>query len=430
MSKLYVADGAYVSKGQTIAVLSSDSLAEEMRMSEIEYNDAKLSLESQQEALDDYSITSPISGTVLTKNSKVGDTVDRTNSSVTMMVIGDVSKLKFNLSIDELDIDKVSAGQQVKITCDAVEGEEFLGEITEISMEGTATDGVTTYDATVTIYNPGNLKPSMNVDAVVVLQSVDNVLRIPAADVKTAMGKSYVFVKDDGKLDGVTLHIKPMEFVAIIGPSGSGKSTLMNVIGCLDVPTSGSVWIDGIEGSKMKDNELAELRSRKIGFIFQQYNLLSKLTAYENVELPLIYKQISSQKRNELVKNALKRVGLWEKANHKPSELSGGQQQRVSIARALAGKPALILADEPTGALDSKSGIEIMQMMHDLHAEGNTIVLITHDLSIAKQVQRIVTIKDGKIIGDEDNSESQMGAANIRASSLDDDENTKAATLD
>lgn len=204
-------------------------------------------------------------------------------------------------------------------------------------------------------------------------------------------------------LDGVSLHIKPHEFVAIIGPSGSGKSTLMNMIGCLDVPSDGECWIDGTAVSKMRDNQLADLRNKKIGFIFQQYNLLSKLSAIENVELPLIYRGISQHERRKLAKEALKRVGLEDKINHKPSELSGGQQQRVSIARALSSKPALILADEPTGALDSKSGIEIMQMLYELHSEGNTVVVITHDMNIAKQAQRIVTIKDGLITSDVDN---------------------------
>lgn len=204
-------------------------------------------------------------------------------------------------------------------------------------------------------------------------------------------------------LDGVTLHIKPHEFVAIIGPSGSGKSTLMNMIGCLDVPTEGECWIDGVAVSKMKDNQLAELRNKKIGFIFQQYNLLTKLSAIENVELPLIYRGIGQHDRTKIAKEALDRVGLSDKIHHKPTELSGGQQQRVSVARALSSKPSLILADEPTGALDSKSGIEIMQMLHELHSDGNTIVLITHDLNIAKQAERIVTIKDGLIVSDVDN---------------------------
>ncbi|MDY3928090.1 MAG: ABC transporter ATP-binding protein [Clostridia bacterium] len=230
-------------------------------------------------------------------------------------------------------------------------------------------------------------------------------------------------------LDGVSLHIKPHEFVAIIGPSGSGKSTLMNMIGCLDVPTSGLYWIDGVEVSKMRDNDLADLRNQKIGFIFQQYNLLSKLSAIENVELPLIYKGLSAATRTKLAKEALKKVGLEDKMFHKPTELSGGQQQRVSIARALSSHPALILADEPTGALDSKSGIEIMQMLHDLHKEGNTIVIITHDLNIAKQAERIVTIRDGKIVSDVDNKNDMAGVDNVKGSDLGDNENLKAAEL-
>ena len=205
-------------------------------------------------------------------------------------------------------------------------------------------------------------------------------------------------------LAGVSLHITKHEFVSIIGPSGSGKSTLMNMIGCLDVPTSGRFWIDGVEGSKMTDNELADLRNQKIGFIFQQYNLLAKLTAFENVELPLIYRGIPANERKCMAEEALWRVGLLDKKEHKPSELSGGQQQRVSIARALSSRPALILADEPTGALDSKSGEEILEMLHELHDEGNTIIVITHDLNVAKQAERIITIRDGLIVDDAANS--------------------------
>lgn len=231
-------------------------------------------------------------------------------------------------------------------------------------------------------------------------------------------------------LDGVDLHIKPHEFVSVIGPSGSGKSTLMNMIGCLDVPTSGRYWIDGVEGSRMTDNQLADLRNKKLGFIFQQYNLLSKLSALENVELPLIYRGIGTAKRRRMAEEALERVGLKDKMHHRPTELSGGQQQRVSIARALSSHPSLILADEPTGALDSKSGVEIMQMIHELHREGNTIVIITHDLSIAKQAERIVTIRDGKITSDIDNSGDMADADNVKGSALGDDENTKRADLD
>lgn len=205
-------------------------------------------------------------------------------------------------------------------------------------------------------------------------------------------------------LNGINLHIKAKEFVSIIGPSGSGKSTLMNMIGCLDTPTSGTYSIDGREVSTLKGNELADIRNKKIGFIFQGFNLLSKLTAQENVELPLIYMGASKAQRKELSSIALERVGLSDRRNHKPSELSGGQQQRVAIARALASRPPLILADEPTGNLDSRSGTDIMKMLHELHEEGNTIVLITHDNDIARQARRVVRIADGEITKDEASS--------------------------
>ena len=256
---------------------------------------------------------------------------------------------------------------------------------------------------------------------------------LPGIGRKSAGRLAYYLISlDDSEvhaLDGVSLHIRPEEFVSIIGPSGSGKSTLMNMIGCLDVPTSGRYWIDGVEGSRMSDNDLADLRNQKIGFIFQQYNLLPKLSAIENVELPLIYKGIGAGERTRLAREALKKVGLEDKMYHKPTELSGGQQQRVSIARALSSHPSLILADEPTGALDSKSGIEIMQMLHELHDEGNTIVIITHDLSIAKQAERIITIRDGKIVGDEDNRNDMAGAENVKGSDLGDRLDLKSAQL-
>jgi len=201
-------------------------------------------------------------------------------------------------------------------------------------------------------------------------------------------------------LNGISIHVRPGEFVAIVGPSGSGKSTLMNMIGCLDTPTSGKYFLDGREVSKLKDDALAEVRNKKIGFIFQSFNLLPKLTAIENVELPLIYMGIGRRERHRIAAEALERVGLGDRGHHKPSELSGGQQQRVAIARALAGRPPIILADEPTGALDSKSGTEIIKMMHELNSEGKTIVLITHDNNIASQAQRIIRIQDGKVIED------------------------------
>ncbi len=206
-------------------------------------------------------------------------------------------------------------------------------------------------------------------------------------------------------LDGVSLHIKPREFVSIIGPSGSGKSTLMNMIGCLDTPTSGKYFIDGVPIENLTENDLARIRNRKIGFIFQVYNLLPKLTALENVELPLIYQGIKAKERREMAIEALQKVGMEKRMHHKPKELSGGQQQRVAIARALAPHPPLILADEPTGALDSKTGVQVMEMLKEIHADGNTVVLITHNTDIARQAQRVVRIADGKITSDTTNTE-------------------------
>ena len=198
-------------------------------------------------------------------------------------------------------------------------------------------------------------------------------------------------------LDHATLHIKPHEFVSIIGPSGSGKSTLMNIIGCLDVADAGEYLLDGLPIEAYSESELARIRNQKIGFVFQSFNLIPKLSAEENVELPLIYQKVKKSERQRRVKEALERVGLSHRAKHLPTELSGGQQQRVAVARALVTNPSLILADEPTGNLDSRTTKEIMEMFHDLHEQGNTIVLITHDNDIAKQAARVIHILDGKI---------------------------------
>ena len=198
-------------------------------------------------------------------------------------------------------------------------------------------------------------------------------------------------------LDHACLHIRPQEFVSIIGPSGSGKSTLMNIIGCLDVADAGQYLLDGLPIESYSENQLAKIRNQKIGFVFQQYNLIPKLTAEENVELPLIYQKVPKKERTQRVKEALDKVNMYPRAKHLPTELSGGQQQRVSIARAIVTHPKLILADEPTGALDSKTSREIIDIFHDLHRQGNTIVLITHDNGIARQAQRSVNILDGRL---------------------------------
>ena len=198
-------------------------------------------------------------------------------------------------------------------------------------------------------------------------------------------------------LDHATLHIRPKEFVSIIGPSGSGKSTMMNIIGCLDVADAGQYLLDGLPIESYSENQLARIRNEKIGFVFQQFNLIQKLSAEENVELPLIYQKVPRAERQARVKEALERVNLYQRAKHLPTELSGGQQQRVAIARAIVTRPKLILADEPTGALDSKTSREIIDIFHDLHRQGNTIVLITHDNNIAREAERAIHILDGQI---------------------------------
>ena len=200
--------------------------------------------------------------------------------------------------------------------------------------------------------------------------------------------------------DGISMKIDPGEFVAIVGQSGSGKSTCMNIIGCLDVPTHGQYLLKGQDVGKMKDDQLADIRNKTLGFIFQQYNLLPKLNLLENVEVSLMYAGVPKRQRAARARQVLERVGLGDKVKHKPSQLSGGQQQRVSIARALAGSPSVILADEPTGALDSRTGRDVLGLLQDLHDEGNTIVLITHDKSIARQAQRIIRLEDGKVVYD------------------------------
>ena len=206
-------------------------------------------------------------------------------------------------------------------------------------------------------------------------------------------------------LDGASFTIEKGEMVAIMGPSGSGKSTLMSIVGCLDVPTSGSYVLDGLSVENMSETELAEVRGRKIGFVFQQFNLLARTSALENVMLPLTYAGYSGKDRQDRAMKALDRVGLLQRTHHAPNELSGGQQQRVAIARALVNEPSIILADEPTGALDSKTGVEIMELFQSLHKDnGQTVILVTHDSYVARHTDRIIRLSDGRIVSDEANA--------------------------
>jgi putative ABC transport system ATP-binding protein len=205
-------------------------------------------------------------------------------------------------------------------------------------------------------------------------------------------------------LKGIDLHIKKNEYVALMGPSGSGKSTLMNLLGCLDTPTGGEYWLNGNDVSKLSDNELAEIRNREIGFVFQTFNLLPRSTALENVSLPLVYAGQSGAQRKARAEEVLNSVGLADRMDHRPNQLSGGQRQRVAVARALVNHPAIILADEPTGNLDSKTSVEIMKLFGDIHANGNTVILVTHEEDIAQHAKRIIRLRDGQIESDEVNN--------------------------
>lgn len=225
-------------------------------------------------------------------------------------------------------------------------------------------------------------------------------------------------------LDGINLQIEEGEFVSIIGQSGSGKSTLMNIMGCLDIPTRGKYFLGGDDVSTLEDNRLSEIRNREIGFIFQGFNLIPSLDALENVELPLIYRGMAKQERQELAVKALRRVGLGNRLRHRPSEMSGGQQQRAAIARAIAASPPLILADEPTGNLDTKAGMEVMEILMELNQEGRTVVLITHDSAIAEIANRTIRIKDGKIVQDYERPDYQREPefkGEIQAETLEDE---------
>jgi putative ABC transport system ATP-binding protein len=228
-----------------------------------------------------------------------------------------------------------------------------------------------------------------------------DVIRIEGLERRYDMGGEVIHA-----LRGVSLTISRNEYVAIMGPSGSGKSTMMNVLGCLDTPDAGSYWLNGQEVSKLSDDALARVRNKEIGFVFQTFNLLPRASALHNVELPLVYAGISSADRSERARQALTRVGLGDRMHHRPNELSGGQRQRVAIARALVNQPSILLADEPTGNLDSTTSEEIMAVFAELHHEGQTVIMVTHEPDIAEHAERVITLRDGKVESDRFNQES------------------------
>lgn len=240
----------------------------------------------------------------------------------------------------------------------------------------------------------------------VVAEAVDSVVdKQPVIEVRNAVKQYGIGDASIFALNGVSLSIEAGEYVAIMGPSGSGKSTLMNILGALDIMTSGEYFLDGIEISSMDENHLAIVRGRKIGFIFQSFNLIPRTTAIQNVELPMAYQGVKPKERRERAIVALNVVGLGDRMDHEPTELSGGQQQRVAVARALATRPALLLADEPTGALDSKSTGDLLDLFDQINAAGRTVVVITHELDVAHRAKRIIRMRDGKIVSDELNAE-------------------------
>ncbi len=509
-------EGDRVDRGDVLLTLTSDSLDDSLQSAADSLRNAELSLESRQDQLNNYTITSPIRGTVIDKNYKAGETSE---AGKVLCSIYDLSYLTMTLSVDELDISDIAVGQRVEITADAVEGKTYTGVVTKVSVAGTSSGGTTTYPVTVRIDETEGLLPGMNVDAAITLQSASGVLAIPsgalnrgntvlvtadspsaangtaieggdycsvpveigasdssyieiisglqegdtvayipttssggfgmmmpggmggvafeeigraepcpaagwptsqcpaapAAEVPAAGGEgpdmALITFQDVCKYypmgdstvtaaDHISFEIETGEFTAIVGSSGSGKSTCMNIIGCLDVPSEGTYLLNGQDVGRMNKNRLAEIRNELLGFIFQQYNLLPRLNLLENVEVPLMYAGVPRGERRERALAALEQVGLGDKWRHRPMELSGGQQQRVSIARALVGRPSVILADEPTGALDSRTGREVLAMLQDLHRAGHTVVLITHDNSIAVQAQRIIRLEDGRVVYD------------------------------
>ena len=417
-------------------------------------------------------ITSPIDGIVLSKSVEEGQTVAASFSTPELFTIAqDLTNMQVVANVDEADIGGVKEGERVTFTVDAYPDETFQGTVKQVRQEATTTNNVVTYEVVISAPNANlKLKPGLTANVTIFTAERSGVLSVsskalrytPTKETVGHMkivdggGKSKVWViegntiksvndmVDEKKviielqnvkrdfmvgdelvhaLRGVSFKIMEGEFVTIMGKSGSGKSTLLNQLGCLDTPSSGEYYLDGVSVRNMSRSQRAVLRNRKIGFIFQNYNLLPKTTSVENVELPLMYNaSVSAEERTARAIEALKAVGLGERLYHKSNQMSGGQMQRVAIARALVNNPAVILADEATGNLDTRTSFEILVLFQKLHAEGRTIIFVTHNPDIARYSSRNIQLRDGRVISDEYNNNIQSAAEGLAAMSVNSDE--------
>src|SRR5947208_3604878 len=399
--------------------------------------------------LDHCTITSPIDGVVISRSVDVGQTVAASlQAPVIFQIANDLTKMQIDSNVAEADVGVVQVGQDVDFTVDAFPTQTFHGKVVQVRNAPITVQNVVTYDTVIGVSNPDlKLKPGMTANVSIIAARKDNVLQIKNAALRyrpteagaTEMGSrspssrggrgssgrerttSEHKVYNTGEMEvpavrGVSLEIKQGEFVALMGASGSGKSTLMNILGCLDRPSSGQYFLDDADVSGLDRDQLAEVRNRKLGFVFQSFNLLSRTSARENAELPLIYSahHLSHAQLREKADRVLESVGLAGREDHFPSQLSGGQQQRVAIARALINEPEILLADEPTGNLDSQTTVEIMAIFQQLNEHGITIIMVTHEQDIAAYAKRNVMMRDGLIVDDHAVSERANAAAQLQ----------------
>ena len=379
-------EGDQVEQDMVLYTIDSSDAESSLQQAQLSVEQAQRSYNSAVANRENLYVRAPISGQVIELAVEIGDEV---SAGQTIATVRDSGTMELTLRFPSDDVDGFYVGQTATVTLDGT-FETVSGTVSKISqVEEVLSGNRIVRPVTIQVQNPGGINTSQAATA--------EVNGVGSSDSATFAyrGEETVVAADH-----ISFQIQRGEFVAIVGKSGSGKSTCMNIIGCLDVPSEGTYLLDGRDVGQMNKNELAEIRNELLGFIFQQYNLLPKLNLLENVEVPLMYAGASRGDRRERARLALEMVGLGDKLRNKPSQLSGGQQQRASIARALAGEPAVILADEPTGALDSRTGREVLELLQSLHAAGHTVVLITHDNSIAVQAQRIIRLEDGRVVYD------------------------------